>query len=124
MTQMSTINDSLTEIMTLDGAIACALVDWESGLTLGTMGGGGVLDIELAASGNTSVVKAKAAVMKSLGIEGPIEDVLITLDTQYHLIRPLVKAPSLYLYVAIDRAKGNLGVARHKLRSIEAALHV
>ncbi|MBX3252145.1 MAG: hypothetical protein KF901_33535 [Myxococcales bacterium] len=119
---MSNINASLEEVMKLDGAIAAALVDWESGLTLGTISAGSGFDIELAASGNTSVVKAKMQVMRQLGIGGAIEDILITLGTQYHLIRPLSKTPSLFLYVAIDKVKGNLGLARHKVRVIEESL--
>jgi len=119
---MANIQQSLDEVLKLEGAIAAALVDWESGLTLGTVGGGGQLDIERAASGNTSVVKAKMAVMRQLGIGGAIEDILITLESQYHLIRPLTKVPTLFLYVAIDRQRGNLGLARHKLRQIEESL--
>lgn len=118
---MADIKKSLDDVMKIDGAIACALADWESGLTLGTSGGGG-FDIELAASGNTDVVRAKVAVMRALKIDGPIEDILITLATQYHLIRPLATARSLFLYVAIDRQKGNLGLARHRLRQIEETL--
>ncbi|MCA9613361.1 MAG: hypothetical protein H6721_33190 [Sandaracinus sp.] len=119
---MANIKESLDEVMKLDGAIAAALVDWESGLTLGTIGGGPGFDIELAASGNTSVVKAKMGVMRALGIQGGIEDFLITLGTQYHLIRPLTKNPSLFLYVAIDKEKGNLGLARHRVRALEEGL--
>jgi hypothetical protein len=119
---MSTISKSLEEIMTLDGAVAAALVDWESGLTLGTIGGNSGFDIELAASGNTGVVKSKMRVMRELGIPGAIEDILITLETQYHLIRPLARNPSLFLYVAIDKSRGNLGLARHRMRTIEDGL--
>lgn len=121
---MANISTSLNEMMTLDGAIAAAIVDWESGMTLGTVGGGASFDIELAASGNTSVVKAKMSVMRQLGIGGNIEDILITLASQYHLIRPLSKNHSLFIYLAIDRAKGNLGLARHKLKVLEEALVV
>ena len=120
-TEMANINDSLNAIMDIEGGIAAALVDWESGLTLGTIGGGR-FDIELAASGNTTVVKAKMQVMRQLGLKGHIEDILITLDDQFHLIRPLSKSPSLFLYVAIDKKKGNLGLARHKLKSVEENL--
>jgi CheY-like chemotaxis protein len=120
-TEMANINDSLNAIMDIEGGIAAALVDWESGLTLGTIGGGR-FDIELAASGNTAVVKAKMQVMRQLGLKGHIEDILITLDDQFHLIRPLSKSPSLFLYVAIDKKKGNLGLARHKLKAVEENL--
>lgn len=120
---MADITQSLDDVMKIDGAIASALVDWESGLTLGTVGSPG-FDIEYAASGNTAVVKAKMNVMRHLGIRGPIEDILITLANQYHLIRPLAQHPSLYLYVAIDKDKGNLGLARHRLKTIEESLSV
>jgi hypothetical protein len=120
---MANIKQSLDEVMKLDGAIATAIVDWESGLTLGTASAGG-FDIDLAASGNTAVVKSKMMVMRQLGIPGVIEDILISLETQYHLIRPLAKASSLFMYVAIDRQKGNLGLARHRLKQIEEALTI
>lgn len=119
---MSNIKTSLDELMSLDGAIAGAIVDWESGLTLGTIGGNGTFDVELAASGNTGLVKAKMNVMRALGIKGGIEDILITLADQYHLIRPLASNTSLFVYVAIDKTRGNLGLARHKVRQIESAL--
>lgn len=121
-TKMSNIQQTLNEIMALDGAIATALVDWQSGMTLGTAGTG--LNIELAAAGNTNVVRAKLAVMKDLGIKGNIEDILITLTDQYHLLRLFKKDPHLFLYVAIDKQKGNLGLARHRLNAIETSLEL
>jgi len=120
---MANVNQTLSEIMKIDGAIACALVDYESGLTLGTAGTG--LNIELAAAGNTNVVRAKQAVMKDLGLKGGIEDILITLTEQYHLVRILHDRSShLFLYVALDRTHANLGMARHKLLAIEKDLEV
>lgn len=95
----------------LAGTLGVALVDYESGMCLGTSGSG--LDMEVAAAGNMDVMKAKAKVMRDLGIKGRIEDILITLDSQYHIIRPL--GSSMFLYLAIDRQQGNLALARHKL---------
>jgi hypothetical protein len=121
---MANISKSLEEAMKIDGAIAAALADWDSGLCLGTAGGGARLNIEIAAAGNCQVVKAKMSTMNELGIKGAIQDILITLDDQIHLIRPLRRSENLFLYVAIDKAKGNLGLARHRVQKIEAELNV
>ena len=121
-TTMANINKTIEEAMKIDGAIGVALADYESGLCLGTGGGGSRINIEVAAAGNCQVVKAKMSTMNELGIRGTIHDILITLDDQIHLIRPLKKYDNLFLYIAVDKAKGNLGMARHRLQKIESEL--
>lgn len=121
-TAMANIKQALAEVMNMDGALAVALVDWNSGMTLGTAGTG--INIEVAAAGNTNVVRSKMKVMKDLGLKGGIEDILITLDSQYHLIRLLSNKPNLFLYVALNRAQANLGLARHQLLEVERELSV
>ncbi|MFK7805340.1 MAG: hypothetical protein AB8G95_27150 [Anaerolineae bacterium] len=117
---MANLEETLNGIMSIGGAKAVALVDWDSGLTLGTAGSG--MDIELAAAGNTNVVRAKMGVMKDLKIKGSIEDILITLTDQYHMIRLLKENSNLFIYVALDRETANLGMARHKLSALEKDL--
>lgn len=119
---MANINKTIEEAMKIDGAIAVAVADWDSGLCLGMGGGGARLNIEIAAAGNCQVVKAKMATMSELGIKGAIQDILITLDDQIHLIRPLRRGENLFLYLAIDKAKGNLAMARHRLQKLESEL--
>jgi CheY-like chemotaxis protein len=121
---MSNVSQSLEMAMKIEGAVAAALVDYESGLTLGTSGGGPSFNIEAAAAGNTEVVRAKMKVKRSLGIDDAIEDILITLETQYHLIRPIPRLGNLFFYLSIDRERGNLGLARHKLADIEKQLEL
>jgi hypothetical protein len=119
------IETALKECMSIDGALGVALVDWDSGMSLGSLGGGKYLDLEVAAAGNTEVVRAKMRTMESLRLNDAIEDILITLGKQYHLIR-LLKTSSqdhgLFLYLALDRTKSNLALARHSLKQIEADL--
>ena len=121
------IETALKEAMTIDGALGVALVDWDSGMPLGTLGGGKYLDLDLAAAGNTEVVRAKMRTMQSLKLNDTIEDILITLGKQYHLIRLLASpngSSNLFLYLALDRSNSNLALARHHLKRIENELTV
>ena len=121
---MADVKESLNAAMSIDGAIGVALVDYTSGMCLGMAGGGAQLNMEVAAAGNTAVVRAKMKVMKDLGLKDAIEDILITLGRQYHLIRPLRRSPNLFLYLATDRDRSNLALSRHKLNEIEDNLNV
>ena len=121
------IDTALKEAMSISGAVGVALVDYESGMSLGTAGGGDWLDLEVAAAGNTEVVRSKLRVMSSLALNDTIEDILITLHRQYHLIRLLHSVgvrSSLFLYLVLDRDRANLALARHYLKRIEADLQV
>ena len=121
------IETALEKAMTIDGATGVALVDWDSGMSLGALGGGKYLDLDVAAAGNTEVIRAKMRTMESLRLDDSIEDILITLHKQYHLIRLLRNSRSeqgLFLYLVLDRQKANLALARHGLKQIEANVTV
>src|SRR5579863_7017850 len=113
--------------MNIDGALGASLVDWESGMSLGAIGGGKYLDLDVAAAGNTEVIRAKMRTMESLRLDDNIEDILITLSKQYHLIRLLKSARNdqgLFLYLVLDRSKANLALARHQLKRLEGEISV
>lgn len=116
------IDESLKELMNCDGAMGACLVDYTSGMSLGAIGGG--VDLDLAAAGNSEVIKAKLKTMKSLGIEGDIEDILITLGDQLHIIRPTQKHDGLFIYLVLDKPKSNLALARRNVLSVESGLNV
>ncbi|MGC0379356.1 hypothetical protein [Streptomyces sp. SAI-229] len=124
---MANTETSLKECLSsIDGATAAALVDYTSGMALGTLGGGKDFNLEVAAAGNTDVVRSKLRTMEHLGLNEEIEDILITLNSQYHLIR-LLKGRGgngLFLYLVLDTGRANLAMARHQLRRIESELEV
>ena len=119
---MANIQDSLASLRTIDGCVACALVDANSGLVLGKAGSG--IDLDLAGAGNTEVVRAKMKTMKSLKLNESIEDILITLGTQYHIIRPMKNKEGLFLYVVLLKDRANLALARMKTADVEKELVV
>ena len=118
---MSDIEYALNQAANIKGAFAVAIVDYDSGMTLGSRGGSAEFDLDVAAPGNSEVVRAKFDVMQKLGLRNEgIEDILISLSTQYHLIRPIQGAPDekLFLYLALNKAQANLAMARRDLRMI------
>ena len=119
---MSNINETLSGLLQLDGAMGTCIVDYTSGLMLGSDGAG--VDLELAAAGNTKVVRAKMETMKSLKIKGEIEDILITLDEQFHIIRPTSKHEGLFIYLVLDKSKSNLALARRGVKTSEERLEL
>ncbi|MEU1299077.1 hypothetical protein [Streptomyces shenzhenensis] len=124
---MANTEAALKEALTsIEGATGVALVDYTSGMALGTMGGSKTFDLNVAAAGNTDVIRAKMRTMEHLGLKSEIEDILITLTNQYHLIR-LLKGRGgngLFLYLVLDSGRANLAMARHQLKRIEQDLEV
>ena len=117
---MATIKQTLDELMTLDGAMCAAVVDSASGMMLGSIGTG--VDLEVAAAGNTEVVRAKMKTMKSLGLNDTIEDILITLGKQYHILRPAEKIIGIFIYYVLDSGRANLALARRKIADVESKI--
>lgn len=115
-----TPKELLNQLMQTEGAMCAALVDYNSGMLLESIGSG--VDLELAAAGNTEVVRAKMRTMKSLGLSDSIDDILISLGKQYHIIRPVEKHDGLFIYYVLDRARANLAMARRKVLEAESQM--
>ena len=117
---MATIKEALDDIMNIDGAQCAAVVDSGSGMMLGNAGTG--MDMEIAAAGNTEVVRAKLKTMRALGLNDAIEDILITLGNAYHILRPMAKQEGVFVYAVLDKSKANLALARRKIQDVEKNL--
>ncbi|MBO1901119.1 hypothetical protein J4H92_04045 [Leucobacter weissii] len=112
------INEVLNDLVNdIDGGLAALLGDSESGMLLASAGSG--LDLEVAAAGTTEFMRAKLNTMRALGLEQSIEDILVTLGDQYHIIRPIAAKPEIFIWVAVDRARSNLALARLRVKSAE-----
>jgi hypothetical protein len=123
---MADMDGSLKEAMQIEGAVGVALVDYTSGMALGTLGSSKDVDLMVAAAGNTDVVRAKLRTMEMLKLKDQIEDILITLGNQYHLIRLLNSrnTQGLFFYMVLNKQRSNLAMARHQLRNIEENLQM
>ncbi|MET9881920.1 hypothetical protein ABZZ20_01960 [Streptomyces sp. NPDC006430] len=130
---MPGIDECLLEAMALPGARGAALVDWSSGLALGTAGESPVGDHETTAAETAELARAAAeyesfaqAVPEPAPGEAgqPVEDVIVTTRTGYHVLRFVETSfdSSVFLHLWLDRTDGNLALARHRLRALAEEL--
>jgi predicted regulator of Ras-like GTPase activity (Roadblock/LC7/MglB family) len=93
-----------------NGFIAASLVDLESGMTLASKTTRADFDLTAASAYNSELVKQKLKIMNTLGLNGSIDDMLISLTDQIHLIKLVGK--NSFLYLAVDRTQSNLAIVR------------
>ncbi|MFJ3903389.1 hypothetical protein [Streptomyces sp. NPDC090025] len=136
---MPGIDECLREAMSLPGARGAWLVDWTSGLALGTAGESPVGDHETTAAESAELARA-AAEFESPASEGPggpgggpagegigeppVEDLIVTTRAGYHVIRFVATAfdSSVCLHLWLDRTTGNLALARIRLGDLAERL--
>jgi hypothetical protein len=97
----------------MPGYIAASLVDLESGMTLGLKSARPEFDLAAASAYNSEMVKQKLKIMKALNIRTTLEDMLITLGDQIHVIK--VIGTTTFIYLAVDRSQSNLAIVRNVL---------
>ncbi|MTI02974.1 roadblock/LC7 domain-containing protein [Roseibium sp. RKSG952] len=111
----------ISKLSEIKGLLGACLVDCDTGLTLGAEGGS-KFDLDTAGAANVEVVRAKLHAIEALKLNDTIEDILITLGKQFHLVRPLDKNPNIFVYVALDKKTANLGLARLQVKAVEETL--
>ena len=111
----------LTPLQEIDGFVAAALIDAETGFTLITLGDE-MMNLERAAADNTQVFLAKKHLLGFLDPNERIEDMIFTLERRYHLLRPLGEHDEICLYLVLDRGLANLAMARRALKIFESEL--
>jgi hypothetical protein len=103
------------------GMIAAAAVDLESGMTLAAKSNRPEFDLSVASAYNSELVKQKMKIMQALNLKSNLEDMLLTLSDQLHLIK-ILPAGSGFLYLAADRSATNLAILRTAVNKHCAAL--
>lgn len=94
----------------IGGFIAASLVDLDSGMTLGVYSVRKEFDLASASAFNSEIVKQKAKTIEALGLKSSLEDILLTLTDQIHLIKMV--GPTTFVYLAAERANSNLAIVR------------
>jgi len=115
------LNEVLEKIsQDANGFIAASLVDLDSGMTLAIKAARSDFDLTAASAYNSELVKQKLKIMRTLGLSGAIEDMLITLTDQIHLIK--VVGNNTFLYLAVDKKQSNIAMVRSAVNKHAAAL--
>lgn len=95
------------------GYVAASLVDLESGMTLGLKSVRPDFDLAAASAYNSEMVKQKLKIMKALNLRTTLEDMLITLGDQIHVIK--LVGSGTFIYLCVDRSQSNLAIVRNVL---------
>ena len=115
------LNETLEKIATdANGFIAASLVDLDSGMTLAIKASRTDFDLTAASAYNSELVKQKLKIMRTLGLTGTIEDMLITLTDQIHLVK--LVGPNTFLYLAVDKKLSNIALVRSAVNKHASAL--
>ncbi|MDN3023058.1 hypothetical protein [Streptomyces sp. S.PB5] len=125
---MPGIDECLLEVMQLPGARGAALVDWTSGLALGTAGESPGGDHETAAAEAAELARL-AAEHRAFApdddvTDPPVEDVIISNRDSYHVLRFVRTSfdSSVFLHLWLARVDGNLALARIRLGDLTGRL--
>ncbi|MFF4400787.1 hypothetical protein [Streptomyces sp. NPDC001480] len=127
---MPGIDECLLEAMRLPGARGAALVDWTSGLALGTVGDspGGDHETTAAEAAELARLAAEHGAFSAAGEaedeHPPVEDLIISNRDSYHLLRFVDTSfdSTVLLHLWLAREDGNLALARIRLGEMAAGL--
>lgn len=98
----------------LNGFIAASVADIDSGMTLVIRSDRPDFDLAAASAFNSEMVKQKLKTIEALGLNSKLEDMLLTLSDQIHLIKLL--DGETFLYLAVEASQSNLALVRRAVQ--------
>jgi hypothetical protein len=121
---MANVESTLKELSTIDGVVGAALVDWSTGLALGSVPSS--VDMENSIASGVDLIRAALRIRGAVESDDEIEDIVATLGRTFHVVRPLFgrSKAELFLYVILDKAEANLLIAKHQMKKFDDALEV
>jgi serine/threonine protein kinase len=105
----------------ISGFIGGCLIDSQSGEMIAAEGGKD-MNLQTAGAAHAEIIRAKQKAVQIMGVADQIDDVLVSMGNQLHMIRPLGPNSETFLFVAMDRSTANLGMARVQVRQVEQSL--
>jgi hypothetical protein len=102
----------------IPGYIAVAVTEIKSGISYFSDSAVATFDPELASAFNLEVVKAKLNAISALGLDQNIDDIMITLSNQIHII-DISENNEYFIYLAVDSNKANLGMTKALLNKFK-----
>ncbi|MGV3621573.1 MAG: response regulator, partial [Archangium sp.] len=112
------VRDNLSRLERVDGFLGAALYDMDAGVCVSSVDKGAG-QMERAVEGHVELLQAKRRTISKLNLDDDLEDIVITLGRQYHLLRLCRRRPQLFFFLTLDRTKANLAMARYLLSDVE-----
>ena len=114
---------TLSDMLTVDGLLGCALVDANTGLVLAReLREGQPVDMDLAAAACAQVLRAHRLAARNMGLADHIEEVITSAGVRLQVMRSVTRHPELFLVLLLDKQRSNLAFARFKLMEVEKSL--
>ena len=107
------------KMLTLKGAIAAAIVDFESGMLMASGSNDPAFDLEVVAARGSEVMRAKIKTMQKLEMDDDINDIMITTTSQYHFLCPVKQQRNMFIYLAVNRKSANVSLCRQMMFAVD-----
>jgi serine/threonine protein kinase len=116
-------NLDISDLRQISGFLRGWLVDSETGYVMADESGPGRADMDATMSANLGVARANFSAISRSGPNG-VDDIVISLGRQTHLIRPLERAPKVFICVALDRETADPVMARMQVKEVERSVRL
>lgn len=116
---LGNVMTNLNRLERADGFLGAALFDIEANACLASVDHGSTVGVEAAVGAHVDVLQANRRTIARLDLSDEVEDIVISLTGEYHLLRLVRRQPSLFFFLTLDRERANLAMARYLLSDVE-----